>query len=266
MARNFALITGATSGIGEAFARLLPRETGLLLTGRDLDRLAALRDELGGAGTRDRRVEILAADLASEAGRAALIERAAALPIDLLINNAGLGRFGALTDNPPESERAMVEVNVLAPVLLTRALLPGMLQRARSDGRRAGLIVVASTAGFAPLPYLSTYAATKAFDLFFAEGLAGELKREPIDVLALCPGATRTNFQARAGGLRYPESKMASAEQVAREGLAMLGRKPVHVVGGGNRLYTALTRFAPRRPLRDATRSYMRRATKPRKA
>lgn len=266
MAHSFALITGATSGIGEAFARLLPRETDLLLTGRDADRLAALRTELGGPAVQDRQVETLAADLASEEGRAALLDRAADMPLDLLINNAGLGCFGALTDNPPEAERAMVEVNVLAPVLLTRALLPGMLQRARSARRRAGLIVVASTAGFAPLPYLSTYAATKAFDLFFAEGLAGELMREPIDVLALCPGATRTNFQARAGGLRYAESKMASAEQVAREGLAMLGRKPVHVVGNGNRLYVACTRFAPRRPLRDATRSYMRRVTKPRKA
>jgi short-subunit dehydrogenase len=266
MAHSFALVTGASSGIGEAFARLLPRETDLLLTGRDGARLAALRDELGAPAVKHRRVEILTADLASEAGRAALIERAAALPIDLLINNAGLGRFGALADNPAEAERAMVEVNVLAPVLLTRALLPGMLQRARAGGRRAGVIVLASTAGFAPLPYLTTYAATKAFDLFFAEGLAGELKREPIDVLALCPGATRTNFQERAGGLRLSRDRMASAEQVAREGLAMLGRKSVHVVGGGNRFYTAFTRFAPRGPLRDATRSYMRRMTKPRKA
>ena len=254
MAFSFALITGASSGIGEAFARLLPADCGLLLTGRDAERLDALRSALGSA----RQVEVLAADLATAEGRAALIEAASERPIDLLINNAGLGCFGAVADNPAESEAAMAELNVLAPVVLTRALLPGMIARARAGRRRAGIIVTASTAAFAPLPYLSTYAATKAFDLFYAEGLAGELAREPVDVLALCPGPTRTRFFERARGQALPKPGLVDPEQVAREGLAALGRRPVHVVGGGNQAYAALTRLVPRGLLRRGTRNFMR--------
>jgi len=254
MSFSFALITGGSSGIGEAFARLLPSDCGLLLTGRDAERLKALRTELGGT----RQVEILAADLASTEGRTALIEAAADLPINLLINNAGLGCFGAVAGNPAASEAEMAELNVLAPVVLTRALLPGMIARARAARKRAGIIVTASTAAFAPLPYLSTYAATKAFDLFYAEGLAGELAREPVDVLALCPGLTRTRFFERARAESLPKPGLAEPEQVAREALAALGRRPVHVVGGGNQAYAALTRLVPRSLLRRGTRSYMR--------
>lgn len=256
MAFGFALITGASSGIGEAFARALPPETGLLLTGRDVERLAALKDEFGNGA---RRVEALAADLATEAGRSAVVEAARDLPIDLLVNNAGLGRFGAFADNPPEIEYAMAEVNVVAPVVLTRALLPGMIARARSARRRAGVIVVASTAAFAPLPYLSTYTATKAFDLFFAEGLAGEMANEPVDVLALCPGPTRSRFLERAAAERMAPPILAEPQRVAREGLTALGRKTVHVVGGANQAYASLTRFVPKRILRSGTRRYMRR-------
>jgi short-subunit dehydrogenase len=260
MAYDFALITGATSGIGEAFARLLPTGTGLLLTGRDEARLAALAGQLGGDG---RRIETLAADLAQEAGRQALIARALELPVDLLINNAGLGHFGAFAENPPEREAEMIAVNCLAPVLLTRALLPGMLETARGGraraGGRAGIVVVASTAAFFPLPRLSTYTATKAFDLAFAESLAGELRGQPVDVLGLCPGPTETAFFERAGmGSASPFAK-ASAAQVAREGLDALGRRTVHVVGGANRLATATSRFAPRTLLRAGARRAMRR-------
>lgn len=254
MTYHFALITGASSGIGEAFARELPRETGLLLTGRDGARLDTLAEELCGDG---RQVETLAADLAEETGRAALIARAEGLPLDLLVNNAGLGHFGALTDSTAEREAEMIQVNCLAPVLLTRALLPGMLARAVTSGRRAGLIVVASTAAFFPLPRLATYTATKAFDLSFAESLAGELHGRPADVLALCPGPTRSNFFARAGLAAMGPA--VSAGQVAREGLAALGRRTVHVVGGGNRLAATASRFAPRGLLRAGARGVMAR-------
>lgn len=254
MTYDFALITGASSGIGEAFARELPRETGLLLTGRDGARLEALAAELGGDG---RRVETLVADLAEEAGRAALIARAEGLPLDLLVNNAGLGHFGALADSTAAREAEMIQVNCLAPVLLTHALLPGMLARAEQNGRRAGVVIVASTAAFFPLPRLATYSATKAFDLSFAESLAGELRGKPADVLALCPGPTRSNFFARAGLAGM--GPMASAGQVAREGLAALGRRLVHVVGGGNRLAATASRFAPRSLLRAGARGVMAR-------
>ena len=256
MAYDFALITGATSGIGEAFARELPAGTDLFLTGRDAAGLAALAGELAGVG---RVVETLAADLAEESGRRALIARAAERPLDLLVNNAGLGYFGPLLEHEPEQQSEMIQVNCLAPVLLTRALLPDMLARAVGRGRRAGVIVVASTAAFFPLPGLATYTATKAFDLSFAESLAGELHRSPVDVLALCPGATRTNFFDRSGLPSLEPGSMASPRQVAREGLAALGRRAVHIVGGSNRLAAAAARLAPRPLLRASTRGTMRR-------
>ena len=243
MAYRFALITGASSGIGEAFARILPATCELFLTGRDEDRLAKLAAELESA---ERPVRTLAADLAQEAGRRALLEAAAALPVDLLVNNAGLGLFGDLQTNPVAREREMVEVNCLAPVLLTRALLPDMLARANSGGQRAGIIVVASTAAFFTLPRLTTYAASKAFDLHFALGLAGELNGQPVDVLALCPGPTRTAFFRRAELSDMGHLARHGPEQVAREGLDALGRRPVHVVGGGNRLAAMATRLVPR--------------------
>ncbi len=264
MAYGLALITGATSGIGEAFARELPRATGLLLTGRDEPRLAALAEELAEPG---RHVETVAANLAGDAGRQALIARAAGLPIDLLINNAGLGYFVPFLENPAEREGEMVQVNCLAPVLLTRALLPGMLARAaEKGGRRAGVIVVASTAAFYPLPGLATYTATKAFDLSFAESLAGELHGVPVDVLALCPGPTHSNFFDRSGLPNPKSAAMASPRQVVREGLAALGRRTVHVVGGANRLAATATRLAPRPLLQAGARRTMRRWGRRRRA
>lgn len=248
MTYRFAAITGATSGIGAAFARLLPAETSLLLTGRDEKRLAEARASLARPG---RRIETLAADLATAEGRARVIESAGALPIDLLINNAGIGRFGRMFENPAEREREMVEVNVLAVVALTRALLPGMLSRARASSARAGLIVVASTAAFQPVPYLATYAASKAFDLVYAEALAAELRGAPIDVLALCPGGTATGFFERARMRGGVLGRLVPPERVAAEGLAALGRKRVHVVGGLNRTGATLVRLAPRRLVAD---------------
>ena len=176
------------------------------------------------------------------------------MPVDLLINNAGLGRFGLLAENTPEGELEMIEVNCIAPVQLTRALLPTMAARAAEGSRRAGIIVVASTAAFFPLPRLATYAATKAFDLVFAEGLAGELAGEPVDVLALCPGPTDTRFFERSGLTSVSPPAMASADRVAREGLRALGRRSLHVVGGANRAAILAARLTPRAWLRAGAR------------
>jgi short-subunit dehydrogenase len=242
MAYQFALITGASSGIGAAFARELTPETGLLLTGRDRNRLADLAEDLS---AKERQVETVAADLAQAAGREAVIAAARDHPIDLLINNAGVGRLGRLIDNPPEREEEMVTVNCLAPVLLTRALLPDMLARAEAQGRRAGVIVVASTLAFFPMPLMATYAATKAFDLALAEGLAGEMVGEPVDVLALCPGATDTEFFARSA-MGTGSLMLADPQKVARDGLAALGNRPVHLVGISSRLSTLAGRLVPR--------------------
>lgn len=223
-----AVVTGASSGIGTAFAEALPLTTDLLLTGRNKEKLEEAARRLAADG---RRVEIVVADLAVEREVEQLIEQADAFGVDLLINNAGVGRLGRIIDNPAKAERDTAAINVLAVVLLTRRLLPGMIARARSTGGRAGIIIVASTAAFTPVPYFATYAASKAFDLSFAEALGEEMRDEPVDVLALCPGATRTRFGGSAGftGMDLPGA--ANPQTVARQALRALGRQRIKVTG-----------------------------------
>lgn len=232
-----ALVTGATSGIGEAFARALPASTGLLLTGRDREKLDRLSAELAAPG---RRVETVAADLATDAGLDAVSARAEAFGLDFLIANAGVGPFGDFLQASEESLRATVAVNVLAPTVLARRLLPGMLRRAHEAGRRAGLIVVSSNTAFVPIPRLAAYAASKSFDLSLAESLAAELASEPVDVLALCPTATRTRFAARSG---FGGGDLPGAEDpadVAAAALGALGRVRTLVRGPASAaLFTA---------------------------
>jgi uncharacterized protein len=241
-----ALVTGATSGIGEAFARALPATTGLLLTGRNGEALKALAAALS-APSRRRPVETIAADLAAEAGIDAVAARAEAFGIDLLVLNAGTGRFGDFLAVPEAALRETVAVNVLAPAVLARRLLPGMLDRARRAHGRAGLVVVSSAAAFAPVPRLAAYAASKAFGLSLAEALAAELAAEPIDVLALCPTATRTRFAARAGWRGGALPGAQDPMRVAEAALAALGRRRTLVLGpisGGLLGVPALARAA----------------------
>jgi short-subunit dehydrogenase len=256
MTYRCALITGASSGIGEAFARALPKSTSLLLTGRDRAKLAHLASELANA---ERNVRSIAADLATTDGRQAVIAFAEDQGIDLFISNAGVGQLGRVVDNPPERESEMAQLNMVAPVELTRSLLPGMIKRS-GEGRRAGLVFVASAAAFMPIPLFATYAASKAFLLHYAEALAEELSDAPIDLLALCPGATQTRFFERANVAR-PSSllQMHGADRVAREGLQALGHRVVHVVGPTNYLATAAARFLPRRFVAAAAERAMRR-------
>jgi len=239
---RFALVTGASSGIGAAFARVLPESTNLLLTGRDADRLGAIAEELA---VGPRVVEPFPADLTAPDARRALIDRAGELEVDLLINNAGMGQFGAVLENDPRGEVATVEVNCAAPVDLAVHLLPGMLDRAAYRGDRAGLINVASTFAVSPIPFVATYSASKAFILSWTEALAEELRREPVDVLALCPGATRTEMAERAG-FRGRSPFRAEPDQVAREALRALGRCTVHVSGATARAALG-PYFLPRR-------------------
>src|SRR3954471_19794144 len=221
-----ALITGASSGIGEAFARALPTATSVLLTGRDERALLRLAEDLGS----DRRLETLAADLATDSGLDALTAAAERFGIDLLVCNAGLGRFGDLLDTDEAALRQTVAVNILAPLVLIRRLLPGMIARAATSGRRAGLIVVSSNTAFLPVPRLATYAASKAFGLSLTEALAAELSGRPIDILALCPTATRTRFAERSGFGRMPPLAQ-SPTHVVRRALAALGRQRTLVLG-----------------------------------
>lgn len=244
MTYTSALITGASSGIGAAFARALPRETALLLTGRDRDRLNALAQELGLNG---RTVRTVIADLATPEGRQAVIGAAEIARVDLIINNAGIGRLGRVVDNMEIREAEMVQVNVAAPVEIIRGLLPDMLRWAKDANARCGIINVSSAAAFAPMPTFATYAASKTFLLNYTEALAEEMSSEPVDILALCPGATDTRFFERAGVEKPAMTVIHGAERVAAEGLRHLGHARVHVVGPTNYLASLAMRLLPRR-------------------
>jgi short-subunit dehydrogenase len=134
-------------------------------------------------------------------------------------------------ENDADFERTAAEVNVVATADLTRHLLPGMIHRVKESGRRAGLLNVSSTLAFQPMPFLATYAASKMFIWMYTQALAAELRSEPIDVLTLCPGPTRTAFGRRAGFSLGSLPGAFSPEVVARQGLDALGRRSIHVMG-----------------------------------
>lgn len=237
-----ALITGATSGIGEAFARKLPSSTHLILTGRNSSKLRELQEELQ---TETRKVDIIQADLAQSEGIEDLLMSVQSHSVDLFINNAGLGQYGAHADHTLQAEMHMIKVNVSAVTHLSHALCPTM---ARHNGP-AAMIVVASVAAFMPLPYFATYAATKTYDLHLAESLAEEYKGSGLHIMALCPGPTRTNFGERSGmSGDSPEASYMDVNDVVEECLKGLERKKrVVVPGWQNKVLAQLPRFMPRR-------------------
>jgi short-subunit dehydrogenase len=240
-----ALVTGASSGIGAAYARgLRARGERVVLVARRADRLQSLANELGG----EPHALVLPLDLAgpgaAEALRGEVESRGIA--VDCMVNCAGLGHTAPFDSQRPEAIRAMIDVNVRALVELTRVFLPGMKSRAR--GR---IVNVASNAAFQPVPYLTVYAATKSFALSFSEGLAEELRGTGVRVQALCPGITATEFLDVAEthrGLLVTRMPMMTADAVVRASLEGLDRGKVRVVAGWpNRvLGFVVQRIAPR--------------------
>lgn len=215
---KWALVTGASAGIGVALARELARHGAkLILTARRKDRLEGLASELGGKSAE---VRTMAADLNDRAAPRQIFDatEGAGISVDILIDNAGLGQFGAFVSNPIEQELSQVRVNCEAVVHMARLFVPRMVER-----RRGWVLITASTASFQPLPYFSTYAATKAFDRFFAVGLAHEVARFGVKVTALCPGSTESEFFDVARAPVFGRG-VQSAEDVARIGIAALAR------------------------------------------
>ena len=245
-AGKWALVTGASAGIGVALAReLAAGGTNLVLTARRRERLEELAKEL--STTHKIRVEIVAADLAQTAAPQQIFAftHSKQIPVDLLINNAGFGAYGEFATVETQRLLDMVQVNCSAVVHLTRLYLPEMLQRRRGD-----VLIVASTASFQAVPFISTYAATKAFDLLFAEGLAEEVKPYGVRVCALCPGSTETEFQEVAGqsGVVSAMKNRETAEKVARVGLQALAAGKSYVISGTrNYLGAQAQRLVPRR-------------------
>ena len=237
---RWALVTGASSGIGAALAlELAVRGANLILTARRRDRLEALAAELAAQGAQTR---IVLADLNDPAAPQQIFDATEAdgLPVDILVNNAGLGQYGAFHASPIEQELSQVRVNCEAVVRLTRLFVPGMVER-----RRGWILVVASTASFQPVPYITTYAATKAFDRFFAQGLAAEVSRFGVKVTALCPGPTESEFfdVARAGAFKRRVQPTAAVARIGIDALAR-GRHAV-IPNFTGRLTAFVTRFLP---------------------
>jgi short-subunit dehydrogenase len=245
-------VTGASSGIGEAFARRLAREGyDLALVARRGDQLERLAKEL--EARHPARVEVIAADLCEEAGLARVEQVLRDDPrLELLVNNAGVGTQGRFHELPVGPEVGMARLHVEALLRLTHAALPPMVERGRG-----AVINVSSGLGFVPAPYYATYGATKAFVNSFTEALAEELRGTGVSMQVLCPGFTRTEFQERAGmdTGAIPGFLWQTAEQVADESLAALRRGTVVCVPGRlNRASMApvrggLSRAATRRVL-----------------
>jgi uncharacterized protein len=240
---KWVLITGASAGIGLELAKLLAANgADLVLTARRTDRLKQIANDLKSA--HNVQIEVFSADLTNPEAPQQIYNFTATkkLEIEFLINNAGFGAFGYAHEIPAEKMLEMIQVNCSAVVHLTRLYVPPMVTRRHGD-----VMIVSSLAAFQPLPFNSVYAATKAFDLLFAEGIAEELRPSGVNVCALCPGSTDTEFQKVADQPDRAFRSAETAEKVARVGLeAMAAGKSYVISGFKNTLMKESQRLAPR--------------------
>lgn len=250
--RQMALITGASSGIGYELAKLFARDGyDLALVARDrqkLDALAqAMRRQHGISAS------VLPADLSLPEAPETVWRALEASPVDVLVNNAGFGAYGAFARTELAEQLRMIQVNATALTHLTRLFLPGMIQRGRGK-----ILNVASTAAFQPGPLMAVYYASKAYVLSFSEAVANELRGSGVSVTALCPGPTTTDFQRRAGieRTRLMRGRIMDAETVARAGYrGLLSGRTVVVPGLRNRLLSVAVRLPPRDAVTQMVRS-----------
>lgn len=237
------LITGASSGIGEAFARRLASQgKNVLLVARSEEKLASVCNELGRAGQVN--AQYVALDLTEAGAAAKLFEetKRRGLEVEMLINNAGFGSIGEFVSFDVERDMEMIDLNIKALVALAHYFLRPMRER-----KRGTIINVASTAAFQGVPFMATYAATKAFVLSFSEALWDENRALGVHVMALCPGVTETNFFAAASAERPPMRPAQTPEQVVDTALKGLKRGKSHIISGwANYLTTEAERLVPR--------------------
>jgi short-subunit dehydrogenase len=241
------LITGASGGIGYELAKLFAQDHyNLVLVARSSAKLAQLADDL------QRQFGItakaIAADLAVPDGPQHLVDQLSKekITIDILVNNAAYGKFGDFAQLPLEDSIGQIQLNITSLTVLTRLLLPGMVDR-----RRGKILNVASTAGFQPGPLMAVYYASKAYVISFSEAIANELKHTGVTVTCLCPGPTDTGFQGRAG---VEESRLfkqfgpMEAKTVAHDGYrALMKGKTLAISGFKNWLLAETVRIAPRK-------------------
>jgi hypothetical protein len=243
--RGYALVTGASYGIGEEFAwQLGERGWSLVLVARSQERLAKLREEVM---NRHGQVDVVCAvlDLSRPGAALELFQKTqqANLEINLLVNNAGFGAFGEFSANPLERQRQMIDLNVGALVELSHLYLQPMKERGTG-----AIVNVASIAGYVPLPYNAVYGATKAFVLSFSHALYQEARPYGIQVLAVNPGKTETRFFETANmDISKDGGQRQTAAQVVKEALSALDRGKTSVITGlGNRMLLRLAHFIPR--------------------
>ncbi|HEX2665666.1 MAG TPA: SDR family oxidoreductase [Candidatus Acidoferrum sp.] len=249
--KGWAVVTGASSGIGEEFARELARRSyPVLAVARRRERLDALAKQASAQGGR---IESLTADLGTESGVGSVLQRLKELgEIELLINNAGLANADDFVGAPLDREVAAIKLNIEAVLRLTHGALQSMTRQ-----RHGRIINVASVVAFQPFPHFAVYAASKAFVLSFTEALAEELRGTGVRVLALCPGAVRTEMEAFA----HNEGMLGklpslTAEQVVKAGLRALEHgRVVKVVGGLNQFLPFMDRLMPRWAVRRLMKS-----------
>jgi short-subunit dehydrogenase len=248
-----ALITGASGGIGKAFAEeLAARKTNLVLVARSVEKLNEIATKL--QQQHQIKVEVIPKDLTETNATNEVFDviKQKELTIDLLINNAGFGDYGDFAERDGERQLNMIQLNIMALVDLTHKFLPLMRQR-----RSGSIINVSSIAGFQPMPYLSIYAATKAFVLSFSEAIWAENKDYGVKVLVVCPGPTETDFFTEA---KFPETlantnnQIATPEEVVQDALQGLEKGDSTVVSGGlgNKIIVNMHRFLPRESLVSA--------------
>jgi hypothetical protein len=236
-----ALVTGASSGIGEAFAReLAQRGMNLILVARSTDRLQALATEL--ASKHGVHIEVLPFDLGVENVAQSIQQEVVqrGLQIDMLINNAGFGTHGRFEELALERDHQQIMVNVTALVDLTHAFIPQLL------ARKGAIINIASTVAYQPTPYMAVYGASKAFVVSFSAAIAEEYRTRGLRVLALCPGATETNFFAIAGENSVAMGDKRAPSQVVATGLRALEQgKSVVLDGTQNAILAELSKRLP---------------------
>jgi short-subunit dehydrogenase len=259
-----ALVTGASSGIGEEFARqLAARGWPLVLVARSEDRLSVVRASIT---ARDPQldVRVIALDLAEPGAPAELFARLYRenAPVSLLVNNAGFGAFGDFAAIDANRQRRMIDLNVAALVELSHLFL-AQAESARQPGApRPAIINIASVAGFVPLPYSAVYAATKAFVLSFSLALAEEARQRGVQVLAVNPGSTQTNFFEVAGKTPFGHpARMQTSAQVVREALRAFDRgKTMVTTGIPNKAMVFATRWLPRSVITAMVGAVMRKS------
>ena len=237
---GWAVVTGASAGIGAAFARACAREgMSVVLVARRRDRLEELAQDIEAKhGVETRVVDV---DLAASGAAARVAAAVADLDVGLLVNNAGFGLQGRFDTLELDRLEDMVQVNCSVPMALTHRLLPALIARGKG-----AVIIVGSAAGRQPLPLHGVYSATKAFDLFFAESLAVELSERSVDVLVVEPGTVETEFQQVSGQLEHAGAR---PEDVVETALDALGRQASVIVGWKNWLRATFATRVGTRPL-----------------